>query len=122
WRAWCGFTLIHLDTPMSTFIKVCLRSSARSLRYTIVISITLFAATVLQAQKLDLNANGMSDVWEQIYGASGLSPNADADGDGFSNAQEALAGTSPFSAASVPKIPTYARTGTNFTVTIPCAP
>src|SRR5713101_1911240 len=30
-----------------------------------------------QAQKLDLNSNGMSDIWEQIYGSAGLDPNAD---------------------------------------------
>src|ERR1039458_10643168 len=42
------------------------------------------------AQLIDLNSNGMSDVWEQIYGAGGLAPNADADGDGVSNLKEAL--------------------------------
>ena len=37
------------------------------------------------AQMIDLNHTGMSDVWEQLYGASGLPPNGDADGDGSSN-------------------------------------
>jgi hypothetical protein len=74
-----------------------------------------------RAQMLDLNANGMSDVWEQIYNASGLNPNADTDGDGFSNAQEALAGTNPTNALSFPNIPTYSPSGTNFTVTVPSA-
>src|SRR5690349_10038270 len=55
--------------------------------------IAFLITPVLWAQKLDQNANGMSDVWEQIYGASGFNPNADNDGDGASNAQEALAGT-----------------------------
>src|ERR1017187_3908658 len=36
------------------------------------------------AQLIDLNSNGMSDVWEQIYGAGGLAPHADADGAGGS--------------------------------------
>src|SRR5689334_16393727 len=74
-----------------------------------------------RAQMLDLNHNGMSDVWEQIFNASSLSPNADTDNDGIPNRQEALAGTNPTNAFSVPKIPSYTRTATNFSVTIPVA-
>lgn len=55
----------------------------------------------------DTNNNGMSDVWENHYnsgnlfspGNPSLAPDADYDGDGWSNAKEAIAGTSPFSAA-----------------------
>ena len=72
------------------------------------------------AQLIDLNSNGMSDVWEQIYGAGGLAPNADADGDGVSNLKEALAGTSPFDSNSFPHITAFGSTATNFSVTIPC--
>ena len=47
----------------------------------------LFAAAVLIlpgapgsfAQMIDLNGNGMSDVWEWLYNATGLAPSADAD-------------------------------------------
>src|ERR1017187_8590042 len=70
---------------------------------------------------VDLNSNGMSDVWEQIYGASGLDPNLDADGDGFSNSQEALAGTNPFDSNSFPQITSFANSISNFSVTMPCA-
>ncbi len=80
----------------------------------------LLTARLGPAQMVDLNTNGMSDVWEQIYGASALSPSADADGDGFSNLQEALAGTSPFNASSFPQISTALLAGTNFTVTLAC--
>ena len=73
------------------------------------------------AQKLDLNANGMSDIWEQLFNAAGLSASADTDGDGFSNLQEALAGTDPFDANSYPNIPIFNSTATNFTVTLPAA-
>jgi hypothetical protein len=73
------------------------------------------------AQKLDLNSNNMSDVWEELFNASSLSPSADTDGDGFSNLQEALAGTDPFDANSYPNIPVTSYTGTNFSVTLPCA-
>jgi len=73
------------------------------------------------AQKLDLNSNNMSDVWEQLFGAGSLNPNIDTDGDGFSNLQEALAGTDPFDAQSYPHIPTTSYTPTNFSVTLPAA-
>lgn len=55
-------------------------------------------------QGIDRNANGMSDVWESAYGASGLAPGGDADGDGFTNLQEARAGTNPFDARSRPSL------------------
>ena len=85
--------------------------------------LVLFSGAVglSQAQMVDLNSNGMSDVWEQIYGASGLDPNLDADGDGFSNSQEALAGTNPFDSNSFPQITSFANSISNFSVTLPCA-
>lgn len=50
---------------------------------------------------LDANSNGMSDVWEKRFGAESLQPGLDQDGDGQNNLSESLAGTDPFSAASV---------------------
>ncbi len=55
---------------------------------------------------LDTNNNGLSDVWEKQYNTSQLfsatntthAATADPDQDGWTNAQEALAGTNPFSA------------------------
>ncbi len=87
---------------------------------------TLLIGTILVVQfpaqsMVDLNGNGMSDVWEWTYNATGLDPSADADGDGFSNLQEALAGTNPFDAKSYPHIPVMAYTATNFSVTLPAA-
>jgi hypothetical protein len=75
----------------------------------------------VRAQMVDLNGNGMSDVWEWIYGANGIDPNADSDGDGFSNLQEAIAGTNPFDSNSYPYIPIVFYSPTNFLVTIPGA-
>jgi hypothetical protein len=70
---------------------------------------------------VDLNGNGMSDIWELMFNASSLDPNGDADGDGASNRMEAIAGTNPFDSNSVPKITSAALVGTNFQVTMSCA-
>jgi hypothetical protein len=88
------------------------------LRFSAVI-LAFAACERLQAQKLDQNSNGMSDVWEQIYGAVALNPNLDSDGDGVSNLQESMAGTNPFDANSVPRIPTTAHSSSNFSITLP---
>src|SRR6266446_409243 len=79
-----------------------------------------FIGANVRAQMIDLNANGMSDVWEQIYGASGLDPNADTDGDGVINRLEAIAGTDPLDPSSAPIITGTAFLGTNVIVTMPC--
>jgi hypothetical protein len=83
--------------------------------------LALVAFHRVQAQKLDLNSNGMSDVWEQIYNATALDPNLDSDGDGVSNLRESIAGTDPLHASSVPTIPSTAYTTSNFSVTLPSA-
>jgi hypothetical protein len=75
----------------------------------------------VQAQMIDLNGNGMSDIWELLFGAGGLDPNGDADGDGASNLQENIAGTNPFDANSVARITVTAPSGTNFSVSMPSA-
>ena len=53
---------------------------------------------------LDLNGNGISDIWETQFNAIGLALGADPDGDGYTNASEALAGTDPFNASSHPSL------------------
>lgn len=62
----------------------------------------LFNSTSLTGT--DLNSNGMSDLWESRFSASGLIPSADNDGDGFTNQQEAGLGSDPFDPASNFKI------------------
>src|SRR4249919_2714635 len=83
--------------------------------------LALAAWQQVQAQKLDQNSNGMSDVGEQSYGAVALDPNLDSDGDGVSNLQESMAGTNPFDANSVPKLPSTGHSSSNFRVTLPSA-
>ena len=82
---------------------------------------TLLAPGLAPARSIDLNGNGMSDIWELIYGASNLDPNGDADGDGASNLLESIAGTNPFDSNSVPKIVSMVYTTTNFSVSMPSA-
>lgn len=52
---------------------------------------------------VDANNNGLSDLWEKAHNNGNLFPSnfdsqADPDGDGWTNAQEAAAGTDPFDA------------------------
>lgn len=49
---------------------------------------------------MDVNQDGLGDLWQLRHGAQALAAEGDADGDGLSNAAEALAGTDPFSARS----------------------
>ncbi|MFO1488401.1 MAG: DUF1800 family protein [Verrucomicrobiota bacterium] len=67
-------------------------------------SLILLATPVFLSSAVDRNGNGMSDVWEMVYGASALPANGDADGDGFSNLAESQAGTNPFDPSSVPRL------------------
>jgi len=81
----------------------------------------LFRTLDASAQMIDLNGNGISDIWEGVYNAYGINPNVDTDGDGFSNMQEAIAGTNPFDPNFYPRIPIVLYSPTNFSVTMPCA-
>lgn len=51
---------------------------------------------------LDSDGNGLSDVWQKKYKVAAIVGSADADGDGFTNAQEAKFGTDPMNAESHP--------------------
>lgn len=53
---------------------------------------------------VDANGNGQSDVWEMIYGAPQLPMFGDADGDGWANGDESVAGTDPKNARSFPRL------------------
>jgi len=51
--------------------------------------------------QVDLNGNGMSDIWERRYKATQELPDSDSDGDGMTAMEESLAGTDPFDPQSV---------------------
>ena len=71
----------------------------------------LFACT-LHAY-IDLNYNGLSDVWEFIYFNGPADPYADSDGDGVSNYDEMIWGTDPTDPTSKVTGPTATLTGKN---------
>ena len=76
------------------------------------------AAVNLQAT-LDLNANGISDVWERLHDGFSIHALTDSDGDGQADLSEGIARTNPFDAASrlalsvspasAPKVATHFR-------------
>ena len=70
---------------------------------------------------VDLNGNGISDVWEWTHNAVGISPADDPDGDGFSNLLEAIAATNPFDSNSYPRIALASYSATNLSVNLACA-
>ena len=58
--------------------------------------------------------------WTQYFGStSGVSASADADGDGFTNAQEYSLGTDPKSSASTFRVGEMSRSGTSLTISWP---
>jgi uncharacterized protein (DUF1800 family) len=72
------------------------------------IALGLICSTVFA--RIDENANGVSDVWETAHGAAG-DLDLDSDGDGFTDRQEAAAGTDPHDGSSFPKMVRVAREG-----------
>jgi len=68
-----------------------------------IIGLTFMLLSLPFSRALDSNANKQSDIWEIQYGASSLPALGDADGDGFSNALESIAGTNPLNSLSFPK-------------------
>jgi hypothetical protein len=102
-------------------MRTCLKNPLRRvLRFVAALAVVLIAGPI-HARNIDLNSNGMSDIWELVYSASALAPNDDADGDGVPNFLESIAGTNPFDSNSVPRISATAQAGTNFTVSLPAS-
>ena len=102
-------------------MRTLLKKQSNGLWPLVALTALLLGLGPIQAQMVDLNSNGMSDIWEWLFSANGLDPNADADADGASNRAEATAGTNPLDANSAAKISNVSSSPTNFTVTMPCA-
>ena len=61
---------------------------------TFIVAGTIALAT--PASAIDLNNNGMSDVWEMVFSVPSDAAADHYDGDGFTNAQESVLGTDPY--------------------------
>ena len=69
-----------------------------------IVTLICLAFCQISHAMVDENNNGLSDVWERAYGAESLISSEDEDGDGISNAEEAICGTDPFDDQSFLKI------------------
>lgn len=55
--------------------------------------------------QLDLNGDGLSDLWQLRYALNNSQPGDDPDGDGMSNLEENIAGTNPLDPSSCFEVP-----------------
>lgn len=83
-------------------------------------AIVLCISSVARAD-LDLDSNGLGDVWEAKYRPAILVPNGDDDGDGRTNQEEAEAGTDPFVAADIFAVRDISLAGSDITLRWPSA-
>jgi len=67
------------------------------------LSLSVWAILGTSAVAIDLNSDGMSDIWQQRFGAQALVAGSDDDDDGFTNGDEAVAGTDPFDSSDFPQ-------------------
>lgn len=77
-----------------------MRLRGRDVLVALTIVITATFSPPAHALIVDLDGDGLDDVWEAVYSAYSVLPNSDADGDRKSNLAESVAGTDPFDAES----------------------
>ncbi|NWK57610.1 DUF1800 family protein [Verrucomicrobiaceae bacterium N1E253] len=95
-----------------------------SIRSTVLCSACPLALASAADALIDLNSNGICDIWEHRYQASSLvdTPEnraSDSDGDGQSNQDESMAGTDPRDPESVHQISDLLQSGSNILITSP---
>ena len=67
------------------------------------LSLSVWAFWGTCAFAVDIDSDGLSDIWQQKFGAQDLLATADDDGDGYTNEEEATAATDPFDSSDYPK-------------------
>ncbi len=77
-------------------------SRIRSLVYLLGVSLLGYASFSFAGPALDLDGDGLSDVWQYAFDAQDLEAAADSDGDGATNLEECEMGTDPLDANSRP--------------------
>ena len=98
-------------TPTASTQRVC-----RQLKTWRVIALGLFLGFGGPASgdlDMDVDGDGLNDVWQGIYDAWDLLPGGDEDGDGCSNLIESVAGTNPKVSGDCLKVGDTYITGTN---------
>ncbi len=61
------------------------------------------ASLTIKNPMIDLNGDGMSDIWERMYNAWGLDPNGSASGDAISNLAKSIAGVESLGFKLIPR-------------------
>jgi hypothetical protein len=84
------------EMRLKTYFPVCL--------FLVCLSLPAQVPTAVGGIGVDLDGDGMSDLWEAWYGARALEAASDTDGDGHSNLYESRTGTDPFNPQSVFKL------------------
>src|SRR4051794_14406487 len=97
---------------------------ARSIPFGVYLGLLLCFLLLPARGVLDILENGgagdgLGDVWQLKFNATNLAPNADTDGDGRTNAEEAGAGTDPLSPSDLIQIRNLELVGTDLTMRWP---
>jgi len=87
--------------PVSSPIYIISPLRRAGLRWAAGIALSLSVAWAAPVHAVDLNEDGLNDVWQAMFATGSLSPDDDADGDLQSNRAESNAGTDPRAPASV---------------------
>ena len=87
----------------------------------VLLALLLISIGRAQAQQIDLDSNGLSDIWEGVFQTSGAAGSSDSDGDGLSNKSECLAATNPFDSNSVPRLSFSSPTSSQVAITMASA-
>lgn len=75
------------------------------------LALFLFGSALFSVHAMDSNSDGLSDVWQRLYGVADGSASEDGDRDGFTNLQESLLGTDPDDASSAIHLQIFPQSG-----------